>query len=50
MPKVTQLVGGSKLMGTQVLEFYFGQPHSQHFKGSEILDLADAWKAPGPMP
>ena len=49
MPKVTQLVGGSKVMGTQILEFCFGQSHSQHFKGSEILGLADAWKASSPV-
>lgn len=36
-------------MGTQILEFYFGQSHSQHFKGAEILGLADAWKVSSPV-
>ena len=37
-----------KVTGTQRLEFFW-QSHSQPFKGSEILGLADAQKASGPV-
>ena len=37
-----------KVTGTQQLEFFW-QSHSQPFKGSEILGLADAQKASGPV-
>lgn len=45
MPEVMQVGGGSELVGSQILEFFFAlSQHSQHCTGSD----SGAWKAAHP--